>query len=137
MSETTLDTPVDGQRGILTNNEVDLRTEVKLKVGVTHKVNHFDSFDDSHGRNTLARSASVSRLHGTGSKEGTYTNYFVLLHIISPFLNALHECFFVLAFKLTLLFLVDDIVNGLRSGRGILDEGPLSFVLGGSRRLVL
>ena len=54
-SETTVSTPVDGQGGgTLTNNEVNLRTEVELEECVTHEVNHLDPFDDTHSRDALA-----------------------------------------------------------------------------------
>ena len=38
----------------LTNDEVNLRTEVELEERVTHEVNHLDPFYDPHCRNTLA-----------------------------------------------------------------------------------
>ena len=37
-----------------TNDKIDLRTKVKHEICVTHEVDHFDSFDDSHCCNTLA-----------------------------------------------------------------------------------
>ena len=52
--ETTFSIPACGPSGTLTNDEVNLRTEVELEESVTHEVNHLDPFNDTHRRDTLA-----------------------------------------------------------------------------------
>ena len=53
--ETMFSASAYARSGTLTDNEVNLRAEVELEVCMAHKVKHLDPFDDTHGRNTLAR----------------------------------------------------------------------------------
>jgi hypothetical protein len=68
---------VSGPGKTLTDDEVNLGTKVKLEERVTHEVNHFDSFDDPHKRNTLAYTSIATHMMETGTKRTPITLFFL------------------------------------------------------------